>query len=87
MSPLPLAFIGWVGFPFFWGGLGFTILLVVLIVLLARGLPSGGRASGGDAVRLLEERYARGEIDREEFLVRRAVLTGSSSEGPGAGIA
>jgi Short C-terminal domain len=34
-------------------------------------------------VRLLEERYARGEISREEFLERRTVLGGSSLGAPG----
>jgi putative membrane protein len=28
------------------------------------------------ALRVLEERFARGEIDRDEFLERRRVLTG-----------
>jgi len=35
--------------------------------------------SGVPAVRLLEERYARGEIGREDFIERRAVLGGKSS--------
>jgi putative membrane protein len=36
--------------------------------------PEPGRGRS-EAVRILEERYARGEIDREEFLARRADLT------------
>jgi uncharacterized membrane protein len=35
-----------------------------------------GEESGG--LRLLAERYARGEIDREEFLERRQYLAGHS---------
>jgi len=31
-------------------------------------------------MRLLEERYARGEITREDFLERRGVLGGSPGE-------
>jgi uncharacterized membrane protein len=33
-------------------------------------------------VRLLEERYARGEITREEFLERRAVLDPAWPDAP-----
>ena len=62
-----------------WGfmGLGFWILLIGLIVLVTRGMPTAARDSGGAAVRLLEDRYARGEITREEFLEGRAVLDGT----------
>jgi uncharacterized membrane protein len=56
-------------------GLAFGILLIALIVLVARGLLTRSGDSGGSAVRLLEERYARGEITREEFVERRALLS------------
>jgi putative membrane protein len=67
-----------------WGfmGLAFWILLIGLIVLITRGMPTTARASRGGAVRLLEERYARGEITREEFLERRAVLDGTFPDAP-----
>ena len=67
-----------------WGfiGLAFWILLIGLIVLMTRGMPTTARDSRGPAVRLLEERYARGEITREEFLERRAVLDGTSPDAP-----
>jgi hypothetical protein len=39
--------------------------------------------AGGAALRVLEERYARGEISREDFQERRAVLSGQRPE-PGA---
>jgi uncharacterized membrane protein len=66
--------------PIAWGfmGLAFWILLVALIVLLVRGTRTPARDSTGGAVRLLEERYARGEMTREDFLERRAVLGGSN---------
>jgi uncharacterized membrane protein len=62
-------------------GIAFWILLIALIVLLVREMRNGAPASGGPAVCLLEQRYARGEISREEFVERRAVLGGRS---PGA---
>jgi putative membrane protein len=85
MTAIALAPMGWAGgFAIVWGlmGVGVWILLIVLIVLLVRGSRSTARASGGPAVRLLEERYARGEITREEFLERRAVLGGMSPGAP-----
>jgi uncharacterized membrane protein len=60
-------------------GVAFWILLIVLIVVLVQRMRTAARASGGPAVRLLEERYARGEITREEFLERRTVLGGGST--------
>ncbi len=56
-------------------GLAFWILLIALIVALARGMGSAARGPGV-GLGVLEERYARGEITREEFLERRAVLGG-----------
>ena len=48
------------------------ILIVLGIVLLARWLLSGspkrgGQASAGRALDILKERYARGEIDKQEY--------------------
>lgn len=81
MTAITLAPAG--GVAIIWGlmSVAFWILLIVLLVLLVRGMRTTASASGGPAVRLLEERYARGEITREEFLERRTVLGGSS---PGA---
>jgi putative membrane protein len=77
MTAIPIAFGG---FAIFGGlvGLAFWILLIVAIVALLRGSRPAAGASGGPAVRVLEERYARGEITREEFLERRNVLGGGS---------
>ena len=59
----------------FWGG------LIILIVLAVRRM-GGGPARGGDgpapgnrALEILEERYARGEIDKEEFEERKQLLS------------
>jgi putative membrane protein len=76
MGP-PLAFIGWgSGLAIVGGfvGIALWILLIALIVLLVRGIRNAQPASGESAVRLLQERYARGEITHEDFLERRAVL-------------
>jgi uncharacterized membrane protein len=64
-----------------WGlmGVAFWVLLILLIVLLVSATRTAARAPGGQAVRVLEERYARGEITHEEFLERRAVLGGGST--------
>jgi putative membrane protein len=72
MMAILLVPLGWAGVPI----VGFTvwILLIWLIMLVVRGMRSTARETGGPAVRLLDERYARGEITREEFLERRALL-------------
>jgi len=83
MAP-PLAVIGWGGGLAIVGGLvgiAFWILLIALIVLVVRGTRISEPASGEAAIRLLEERYARGEITQEDFLERRTVLGGKP---PGA---
>ena len=88
---------GWVGglvSAAFW-----IAIIVVAVILLRRELPylhAGYRQGSSQALRLLEERYARGEIDRDEFLHRREVLLqgsqgsvspppGGTSSGSGAG--
>ncbi len=55
-----------------WGG------IVVLAVLAVQWLSGGarGRPSGQDALDILRERLARGEIDPDEFNERRKALEG-----------
>jgi uncharacterized membrane protein len=81
MTAILLVPIG--GLALVWGfmGIAFWIILIALIVLLVGGTRPAARDSRAPGVHLLEERYARGEITREEFLERRAVLGGASSGG------
>lgn len=76
---------GWGGFGWL-GSLLFLVLLVLGVVYLARALdggrhdrsapPSDALPSGEDrALQILRERYARGEIDQEEFERRKAGLS------------
>lgn len=71
-----------------WGGMwlmplvmmAWFALMIVLVVLLVRWL---GRGNGGRGVsartarNILDERYARGEIDREEYLQRKNDIAGA----------
>jgi putative membrane protein len=72
-----------------WGGMGWGMLLfwglfIVLVVAVVRGLGNRGGndaptappppAPGASALDILAQRYARGEIDREEFEQKRRDL-------------
>jgi putative membrane protein len=72
----------WIFVGFLW--LAFWVAVVVVVVGLLRGRsrPALGGSALTPALHLLEERYARGEISREEFLERRAVLQGVSPNVP-----
>jgi uncharacterized membrane protein len=83
MTVIPLAPIAWGSVAIAWGfiGIAFWLLPIALVALLVRGTRTPARDSSRAAVGVLEGRYARGEITREDFLERRAMLGGSS---PGA---
>lgn len=71
---------GWWGFGMGLGMLLFFALIVVGIVLLLR--PATGsepRREHDRALEILNERFARGEIDREEYEERRRVLESGRS--------
>lgn len=57
--------------------LGLIVAGVVVLVRAVGGRGGPARTSGSpSALELLEERYARGEIDRDEFEQRRRDLRG-----------
>jgi putative membrane protein len=69
--------MGWGGGAAFAGWhLIWWVLVIVVVVLLVRSLSGGGRLTDENrALRILEERYARGEIDKTEFEARRRDLS------------
>ncbi len=74
-GPLEAPFFGlmWIAQIAFW------VLVVIVVAKLVQSHNEGARSSS--ALDLLEERYARGEISREEFLERRSVLrSGTGSQ-------
>ena len=52
----------------FWGA------IIALIFFAVRWFSEKGRASGTSAHGILRDRFARGEIDEEEYRKRRAAL-------------
>ena len=77
-----MGFAGWwglgVGMLLFWG------IVITGIVLLVRWAAGGNRGGvtptnltpPSDAQRILDERFARGEIDDDEYRRRREILRG-----------
>lgn len=59
----------------------FLSLLIAGVVLVARSFSESGRGqdgpSGNRALQILDERFARGEIDQADYEERRRVLTGA----------
>ena len=83
MTPAHMWFDGsWNGGPlgFFWGLLMMALWVAfwaAVIIIVVRLIRHGARREGGSsALQVLEERYARGEITREEFTERRSILLG-----------
>jgi putative membrane protein len=68
---------GGVGMLFFWA------VIIVVVYLLARGHIGGGSSksmsqpprSGSAPLDILQERFAKGEIDKEEYLDRKKTLS------------
>ena len=71
---------GWMhGWMWFWPllVLASVLLLIYGVVRLAQSSPSAPEAAprGSSARRILDERFARGEIDEDEYRRRRAELS------------
>src|SRR4029450_3972630 len=77
----------------YWGGPGwgivgglvsiaFLVLVVAFVAALMSNRSGAGPTAASSAIRILEARYARGDISRDEFLERRAALTGSAKAPP-----
>jgi len=56
----------------FWG---LVIALIVMLVMRLAGSRAQVHSAHKDAMELLRERYARGEIDRQEFEARKRDLS------------
>ena len=65
------------------GGVFWLVIVIGAVILLRREVSHAGHWSRtSPALRLLEERYARGEISRDEFLERRTILRQGPSGEP-----
>lgn len=71
---------GWWGFGMMLFSLLFLALIVVGVVFVVRSFSDGGRGAyrsdGNRALDILDERFARGEIDQAEYEERRRTLAG-----------
>ena len=62
---------GW-GMPF--GGVFSLLVLVLILAALYRALGGPERKGSSNAQSILEQRYAKGEIQREEYLEKKRDL-------------
>jgi putative membrane protein len=69
----------------YWNGMGwwgwlmmvaFWVVVVLLVVWAVRSTTAGRSIEEKDPLRILDERFARGEIEVEEYRERRTVLEG-----------
>jgi putative membrane protein len=61
----------WLGMSLFW-----LVLLVLLVLLVVRMLPQNDRTriGGESAEDILDQRFARGEIDEQTYTAQREIL-------------
>jgi len=73
----------WFFFPFH--GLPTLLLVILVVVLLVRLRPApvayaaGAPPARSEALAILESRYARGEVQREEYLEKRPISAADSA--------
>lgn len=65
---------GMIGMALWW--LLIILGIVLLVKWLVGGGPGGARTAGDRALEILKERYARGEIDKNEFEEKKRDLRG-----------
>jgi len=67
--------VGWIFMIVFWG-LVITALIFLIRSLARQSRPGGRQDAGRDpAMEILRQRYAKGEIDKEEFESKKSDLT------------
>lgn len=66
--------MGGIMLPMLLGMLVFGVLIVAGIAFLVRHFSSGGTGTGSTALNMLQVRYARGELDHEDYQERRRLL-------------
>jgi putative membrane protein len=78
-----MAMMGWVGMWSWDGWFAMGLLMVIFWGLVAASVfgivrswrsPTEGLGGRGEALRLLDERFARGEINEDEYLKRRGLV-------------
>lgn len=68
---------GWGGLFMGWGMMAiFMIAVVAVILFLIRGIGGGGDNTRPSALDILDDRYARGEIDAAEYAERKKTILG-----------
>ena len=60
---------GWLMMPLFWGG------IILLVVWLVREVGWSSSNQPNRALEILKERYAKGEINKEEFEAKKKDLS------------
>lgn len=54
---------------------GFRLLIFIVLIVLAVKLFKKYTNTSYNSIRILDEKFARGEIDEEEYLKRKNILT------------